>query len=135
MYLFDTNACIRVLNDTSVSLVTRLRATRPSQVKLCSVVKAELFFGARKSTRRAANLRVLHDFFEAFDSLPFDDSCAESYGTIREELERLDTPIGPYDLMIAATAIANDLTLVTRNTEEFERVAGLRFEDWELDEV
>jgi tRNA(fMet)-specific endonuclease VapC len=103
-------------------------------VKLSAIVKAELVFGARKSARPADNLRVLHDFFEPFVSLPFDDSCTAPYGTIRQELERLGKPIGPYDLMIAATAIANDLTLVTHNTDEFGRVVGLRYEDWELDE-
>ena len=133
MYLFDTNACIRILNNSSASLVARLRATRPSQVRLSSIVKAELIFGARKSSRPADNLRALHDFFEPFMSLPFDDSCAEPYGMIRHELERLGTPIGPNDLMIAATAIANDLTLITHNLDEFARVVGLRYEDWDLE--
>ena len=66
-------------------------------------------------------------------SLPFDDSCSEPYGRIRQELERLGTPIGAYDLMIAATAIAHDLTLVTHNIDEFARVVGLRYEDWEVE--
>lgn len=133
MYLFDTNACIRILNNWSAPLVSRFRATRPSQVLLSSVVKAELIFGARKSDRPAENLRVLHNFFEPLVSLPFDDACAAPYGTIRLELERLGTPIGANDLMIAATAIANDVTLVTHNLDEFARVADLRYEDWELE--
>jgi len=73
----------------------------------------------------------LRAFFEPFISLPFDDTCAQHYGSIRRELERLGTPIGPNDLMIAATALANDSTLVTHNTEEFSRVVDLRWEDWE----
>ena len=133
MYLLDTNACIRLLNRSSEPLVARLESKRPSEVRLCSIVKAELAYGARKSGRPAENLRVLREFFEAFRSLPFEDNCSEPYGRIREELERAGTPIGPYDLMIAATAIANDLTLVTNNTSEFGRVVGLRCEDWEQD--
>lgn len=67
-----------------------------------------------------------------FTSLPFDDSAAEIYGRIRAELEAVGMLIGPYDMMIAAIALANDLTLVTHNTREFGRVAGLKVEDWEV---
>jgi tRNA(fMet)-specific endonuclease VapC len=131
MYLLDTNACIRLLNRSSTPLVARLKSKRPSEVRLCSIVKAELTYGARKSARPAENLSLLRSFFEPFVSLPFDDHCCGPYGTIREELERAGAPIGPYDLMIAATAIANDLVLVTHDASEFGRVVGLRWEDWE----
>jgi tRNA(fMet)-specific endonuclease VapC len=115
--------------------VSQLESIRPSQLRLCSVVKGELVYGARKSARPAENLRVLQSFFEPFTSLSFDDACAEQYGSIRQDLERLGTPIGPYDLMIAATAIAHDVVLVTHNTNEFSRVVGLRWEDWEREEA
>lgn len=130
-YLLDTNACIRILNNSSRSLVSRLESTKPSELRLCSVVKSELIYGAHKSRRAADNLRILHGFFEPFVSLPFDDECSKKYGSIRQQLERMGRPIGPYDLMIAATAIANDLTLVSHNADEFSRVVGLRWEDWE----
>ena len=131
MYLLDTNACIRILNGSSTPLERRLRSCSPTEVALCSVVKAELYFGARKSERQAENLRLVDRFFSVFSSFPFDDSCAETYGAIRTELERGGTPIGPNDLLIAATAIANELILVTHNTSEFKRVVGLHLEDWE----
>jgi tRNA(fMet)-specific endonuclease VapC len=131
MYLLDTNACIRVLNRTSELLVERLRQHDPSEVRISSVVKAELLYGARRSGRVAENLGVLQRFFQPFVSLPFDDRCAERYGVVRTQLERDGLPIGPNDLMIAATALAHDLTLVTNNTGEFLRVAGLAVEDWQ----
>ncbi len=131
MYLLDTNACIRILNSSSSALVTRLREHRPDEIALCSMVKAELLFGAQRSSRIAENLRLLDRFFEPFYSLPFDDNCVQAFGRIRAELERAGTPIGPYDLLIAATAIAGDRTLVTANTREFSRVAGLTIENWE----
>ena len=131
MYLLDTNACIRVLNGTSPSLTEHLRSVPRSLVRLSSVVKAELLYGARKSSRTAENLRLLERFFDTIASLPFDDRCAEEYGLLREELERAGTPIGPNDLLIAATARAHRATLVTHNVREFSRVAGLRLEDWE----
>lgn len=133
MYLLDSNACIRILNGSSPLLQKRLRSCSPTEIALCSIVKAELFFGARKSSRQAENLRLVERFSSVFPSFGFDDRCAEIYGSIRSELERSGTPIGPNDLLIAATAIANELTLVTHNTSEFERVVGLQLEDWELE--
>ncbi len=131
MYLLDTNACIQILNNSSATLVARLKQQQPGDVFLCSVVKAELVYGAHRSSRVAENLRLLKEFFAPFRSLPFDHSCAEQYGLIRRELEREGTPIGPNDLMIAATTVAHNLTLVTSNTREFSRVIGLELENWE----
>jgi len=131
-FLLDTNACVRILNHTSDSLVARLKQCTPSEMALCSVVKAELVYGARRSSRVSENLRLLERFFEPLTSLPFDDRCAEHYGLIRADLAREGKPIGPNDLMIAATARAHDLTLVTHNVAEFSRIVGLRIEDWEV---
>lgn len=131
MYLLDSNACIRLLNNSSVALVSRLQRQSPSTLFLCAIVKAELLYGAYHSAQVASNLRLLHRFFKPFVSLPFDDSCVEKYGRIRSDLARAGTPIGPYDLMIAATAVSHNLILVTHNTREFSRVVGLRLEDWE----
>lgn len=119
MFLLDANACIRILNNTSASLVTELRRHRPEEICLCAVTKAELLVGAQRSARPAQNLRLLEEFWSPFASAPFDDRCAYHYGEIRAHLERQGTPIGPNDLLIAATAVANDFTLVTHNVREF----------------
>jgi tRNA(fMet)-specific endonuclease VapC len=132
MYLLDTNACIHILRNTSPALLGRFRQHDPSEIKLCSVVKAELFHGAQRSTQKEANLLLLQRFFTAFESVPFDDESADHYGVIRFELERAGLIIGPNDLMIASIARAHGLVLVTHNIDEFSRVAGLRIEDWEL---
>lgn len=131
MFLLDSNACIRILNGSSPAVAARLQATKPSEVRLCAVVKAELVYGARKSARVEDNLQLLERFFAPFVSLPFDDRCAEEAGLIRLDLERSGRPIGPNDLLIAATARAYDLALVTHNLREFGRVPGLRIDDWE----
>jgi tRNA(fMet)-specific endonuclease VapC len=131
MYLLDTNSCIRILNGTSLLLIARLHEHDPTEIRLCSIVKAELLYGARHSQRVAENLRLLTRFFNTFSSIPFDDEAAEQYGVIRHELATAGTPIGPNDLMIAATALAHRLTLVTNNLKEFSRVVGLEYEDWE----
>jgi tRNA(fMet)-specific endonuclease VapC len=132
MFLLDTNACIRILNNRSALLVHRIRSHDPDELRLCAVTKAELLFGAYNSARPAENLRLLQVFFAPYLSLSFDDKCTTSYGRIRFELQRQGTPIGSNDLLIAAIALANDLTLITANTREFERVAGLKFENWEV---
>ena len=131
MYLLDTNACIRVLNGTSAPLIARLRSHAPSDLRVSSVTRAELLYGARRSARVAENLRLLTGFFAPLVSLPFDDACAEEYGALRARLAAAGRPIGPNDLLIAATALAHDLTLVTHNLREFSRIAGLKIEDWE----
>jgi tRNA(fMet)-specific endonuclease VapC len=133
MYLLDTNACIAILNRSSTKIVDRFQARSPVEIGFSSVVKAELLFGARKSSRVEENLQVLARFFAPFRTIPFDDLCAEHYGSIRADLIRAGKPIGPNDLLIAATARAHDLTLVTANAGEFSRVIGLRIEDWQAD--
>lgn len=130
-YLLDTNVCIRILNASSDSVVTRLRQHEPVDLAVSSVVRAELVFGARKSLHVAANLRLVDAFLEPFVSLPVDDRVADIYGSIRADLERLGRPIGPNDLLIAATALAHSLALVTHNVSEFGRVPGLNIDDWE----
>ncbi|MBX7259805.1 MAG: type II toxin-antitoxin system VapC family toxin [Candidatus Hydrogenedentes bacterium] len=131
MYLLDTNACIRILNNSSRVLVTRLQSEDSSVIRLCSIVKAELLYGARHSDRSTENLAILGRFFAAFISLPFDDRCAEFASIIRSTLATRGRPIGPNDILIAATAMAHNLTLVTHNSREFSRVDGLQIDDWE----
>lgn len=130
MILLDTNVCIALLRRPEAGLARRLGRHAPAEVRLCAVVKAELWHGARRSARVAENTALLRHFFEPLASLPFDDACAEHYGALRSELEAAGTPIGPNDLFIAAIARANEATLVTYNAREFSRVAGLRVEDW-----
>ncbi len=130
-YLLDANACIKFLNGRSENVRKRLESERSEDIVLCSVVKAELLYGAFKSARLTENLDRLRFFFRRFVSLPFDDTAIEAYGDIRARLERAGTLIGPNDLLIAAIALSQSVTLVTNNTREFRRVEGLRLEDWE----
>ncbi|MGO9271123.1 MAG: type II toxin-antitoxin system tRNA(fMet)-specific endonuclease VapC [Terriglobia bacterium] len=130
-YLLDTNTCIRYLNGRSPEVRRRLEPVAPEDVALCSVVKAELYYGAARTRDPGRTLAHMTSFMSPFSSLPFDDFCAVAYGRIRAQLEQAGTPIGPNDMMIAAIAVAADLTLVTHNTREFARVAGLILTDWE----
>jgi tRNA(fMet)-specific endonuclease VapC len=130
-FLLDTNVCIGILTGRSTKAVAKLRQLAPTEVRICSVVRAELQFGARNSIRVEANLNLLETFLSPFTSVAFDDGAANYYGRIRADLHRTGELIGPNDLLIAAMALANDLVLVTHNVKEFSRVPGLRWEDWE----
>jgi tRNA(fMet)-specific endonuclease VapC len=130
-YLLDTNTCIRYINQTNEQIIRQLQRLSPDDVKLCDVVKFELYYGAYNSARRDANLVLLQLFFDEFESLPFDGRSAEVCGRVRAQLRSRGTPIGAYDLQIAAIAVVHGLTLVTHNVGEFSRVEALQFEDWE----
>lgn len=132
-YLLDTNTCIRYINGRSQSVAHKLNALSEGDAVVCSVVKAELFFGALRSQNPVKTMAGQRQFLELFISLPFDDAAAEYYGQIRADLTAKGTPIGGNDLLIAAIAMANKLILVTHNTREFSRVIGLQLEDWEID--
>lgn len=131
-HLLDSNACIRYLNGRAPSIRSSLAAMAAGSVGVCSVVKAELYAGAMRSNNPAQTRANQQAFLTQFLSLPFDDDAAQVYAIIRAHLELQGTPIGPYDLQIAAIALANNLTLVTHNTREFSRVPGLLLEDWEI---
>lgn len=133
-YLLDTNVCVMYLNGESMTVRRQLQAMDLEEVAVCSVVKAELFYGAMRSVNPDESWRKQQRFLEVFVSLPFDDIAALIAGRVRAQLAASGTPIGANDLLIAAIAIANNLTLVTHNTREFSRVSELRMEDWQMGE-
>jgi tRNA(fMet)-specific endonuclease VapC len=128
--LLDTNICIAFLSGLDRGVRDRILSLSPGEVVLCSVVKAELLYGARNSERVEENLSRLARFFAPLRSLPFDDEAAARYGLLRAQLRREGRPIGANDMMIAAIALASDLTLVTRNEREYAAIAGLRVTTW-----
>ncbi|MFN0138183.1 MAG: type II toxin-antitoxin system VapC family toxin [Phycisphaerae bacterium] len=132
-YLLDTNACIAILKKNSTRLVERVESLPPQQVCVCSVVRAELLYGAMKSANPQRNLESLNSLLWGMESHPFDDAAANEYAVIRQQLESAGTPIGSNDFIIAAIARSRGLTVVTRNTREFCRVPNLLVEDWESD--
>lgn len=132
IYLLDTNTCIAYINRRNQAIREHLNSLSPDDVAICDVVKYELYYGAYRSSRQQENLEILREFFNEFVSLPFDGQAAAICGNIRAQLDALGTPIGAYDLQIAAIALANHLILVTHNVNEFSRVEGLTIEDWEV---
>lgn len=133
MFLLDTNPCVVYLNARSLALRERIDAAGDESIVICSVVRAELVFGAAKSLSPEKTLAAQREFVGRFQSLPFDDAAADAYGPIRADLERKGTIIGAHDLLIASIAVANRLVLVTHNSGEFARIPGLLIEDWEAE--
>ncbi|MBD2445102.1 type II toxin-antitoxin system VapC family toxin [Dolichospermum circinale CS-1225] len=132
IYLLDTNTCIIYLKGKNIHLKEKLDSISISEIAVCSIVKSELFYGAMRSAKPESNLKLQQGFLDKFVSLPFNDEAAIIFGNIRAELTSKGTPIGGYDLQIAAIALANNLILVTHNTREFSRIPQLQLQDWEV---
>jgi tRNA(fMet)-specific endonuclease VapC len=128
-YMLDTNLCIRVLRDRPASVRERFNIEADG---LCTstVALAELLHGALKSQRPEHNRHEVERFAARLDVLAFDVRAADHAADIRATLERQGRPIGAYDLLIAGHARSRGLVVVTGNLTEFERVDGLRCEDW-----
>jgi tRNA(fMet)-specific endonuclease VapC len=131
-YLLDSNTCIVYLR-TPLGLVAKKVLSTPSDDIALNVISiVELCRGAHLSAKVAENLAQISSFAAPFRTLALDASAAEVAGRIDAELSNQGQRIGPYDVLIAAIALADDLTLVTHNTREFSRVNGLQLEDWEI---
>jgi tRNA(fMet)-specific endonuclease VapC len=131
MLLLDTSICVEVLRVRGLpQVVSRFHALRPGDAATCSVVRFEFMRGVRASRARATNAAAVEALLATLPSLPMDDRAADEASDIAAHLAALGTPIGPYDLLIAAIARANGTALVTANAAEFARVPGLRVEDW-----
>ncbi len=129
-HLLDTNAVIALIGRRSDKLTNRVLQSDEGTIGLPSIVAHELYFGAQKSAKVQHNLETLRLLFADFPILDFDQRDAFVAGEIRAALAAKGTPIGPYDVLIAGQAKARGLMLVTNNLGEFNRVDGLRVEDW-----
>jgi len=129
VYYLDTNICIYALKGSYPNIKEKIASIKPNKIKLASIVRAELLLGAKKSTNKKT-LKIVESFMKPFSTVGFCHECATSYAEIRADLEKNGEIIGPNDLILASTVIANNGILITHNTKEFSRVKGLRIEDW-----
>lgn len=134
-YLLDTNACVALINGMPKEVRRRFRraVARGATVLVSSVVGFELWYGVAKRHRREADTERLHTFLAGpLEWIDFDEDDAREAGTVRAELERAGKPIGAYDVLIAGQARRRHARLVTSNAREFDRVPGLKWEDWAI---
>jgi tRNA(fMet)-specific endonuclease VapC len=129
MYYLDANICIYFLKGKYPSLLKSLKAVHPNKIKIPAIVEAEILVSVEKGAKGIAR-EAWSKFFEAFETVSFDNAAARQYAVTRAYLEKKGTPIGPNDLIIAASVLANNGILVTHNTSEFKRVPHLNIEDW-----
>lgn len=129
MFVLDTNTLIYFFKGLGNVAKAFLRSS-PQEIGISTIVIYELNVGIAKSTFPEKRRRQLEDLLRVVQILPFDEECARQAARIRAYLEQKETPIGYYDVLIAATALANGGVLVTHNTNEFSRVPGLQLADW-----
>lgn len=129
-YMLDTNICIYAIKHKPEQVFLKLQEHDPSEVCISSVTYAELVNGVEKSQAIEKNRLALALLLANIEILDFDSSAAEDYGKIRAYLEKCGTPIGPLDMMIAGHAKSLGYTIVTNNTKEFNRIKGLKLENW-----
>ena len=128
-YLLDTNICIYIINQQPAQVLQRLIQAGRESLAISTVTVAELAFGVAKSTRSDSRAK-LENFLSKFPILEWDQSAAWVYGSVRKTLEAKGQRIGERDLLLASQAIALGATMVTNNTREFERIDGLKLENW-----
>lgn len=130
MYLLDTNICIYFMKNTYPNLTQKLLSIDPSDLMISSFTVFELEYGAAKSNWGQQTRQKLMMFLAPFNIIPFNTDDAIYAGNIRAQLEKQGLKIGPYNVQLASQALSRNLTLITHNTKEFNRVLNLRIEDW-----
>ena len=129
-YLLDTNTCIYIIKRSPEQVMLRFKRLRVGDVGVSAITVCELQFGVSNSSQPERNQRALTEFLGPLEILDFPVAASVVYGDIRTRLQRAGTPIGSYDLLLAAHALQRELTLVTNNVREFLRVPDLRTENW-----
>ncbi len=128
--MLDTNICIYAIKHRPPQVLERLKEHEPSEICISAITYAELVHGVEKSAAVEKNRLALTLLLSNIEIIDFDSNAANEYGNIRAALEKAGTPIGPLDMMIAGHARSLSYTVVTNNVREFERVSGLRIENW-----
>ena len=128
--MLDTNMCIYIIKQKPKKVIDKFRKLSFSEVAISSIVLSELEFGVVKSTQPAQNRLALAQFLAPLEILAYDDIAAFYYGKIRAHLQKMGTPIGSLDLLIAAHTLSVGCSLVTNNESEFQRVPRLKILNW-----
>lgn len=129
-YLLDTNICIYIIKKRPDKVLQKFEGLSLGSVAISSITLAELHYGIMKSSNPEKNQEALDKFLTPLEIVDFDYFATLEYGRIRAELEKNGTPIGPLDTLIAAHAKSLNLTLVTNNEKEFQRIQELKIENW-----
>ena len=135
MYILDSCVCIDLMRGKLPHTMQLMMQSSPALYKVPYIVEAELMCGVEKSSDKQRVRMLTENFLAPFERVAFDSNCARTYAKTRAYLEQRGMKIGPNDLIIAATALANNATVITQNLTEFKRVPGLSVENWEEIEI
>ena len=130
MFLIDTNICIYIMNNHPPEVIQKFRDIGVGNICISSITVSELQYGACKSKQIKKNIQRLDEFLSPFEILAYDENASIFYGKIRSQLEINGEVIGPLDMLIAAHALSENLTLITNNEKEFKRVKSLKVKNW-----
>lgn len=129
-YMLDTNICIYIQRQKPGQVLSRFEKVQPGDAAISVITWGELLYGAAKSRQKKNVLQLLEEFKALVPVLPLPENAGHAYGTIRAGLEAKGMPIGNNDLWIAAHAKAASLIIVTNNEREFQRIPGLKVQNW-----
>ena len=129
-YMLDTNICIYIIRNKPIKVRNKFATIEPKNVCISSITSSELWYGIHKSVNFEKNAIALEKFLSPLTILNYDEKASKIYGDIRSKLESKGNVIGSMDLLIAAHAVSQNLTLITNNVREFKRVKGLNVENW-----
>jgi tRNA(fMet)-specific endonuclease VapC len=129
-YLLDTNICIYIIKKKPSEVFDKFISLTPGDIGISSITLAELQYGVEKSSNSEKNREALEKFLTPIEIIDFGHEASVEYGKIRSALEKKGIPIGPLDMLIASHAKSLDVVLVTNNVREFERIEGLKIENW-----
>ena len=130
MYMLDTNICIYIIKKKTNRILEQLKNNRKKGLHISSITLAELEFGNANSLYRDRNQFALLEFLTIMDIKHFDENAAREYGLLKKDLKDRNCLIGPFDMLIGAHAKSLNMTLVTNNEKEFERIKDLEIENW-----
>jgi len=130
MYLLDTNICSHFISQRYPSVTQKLREKDPKAIFISSIVAGELAYGVAHSTRVESNRVNLNLFLSSMQVLPWDEQAIWQFGFQKSRLRKLGTPISEIDLLLGCQALALDYVFVTNNNKEFQRIEGLKLENW-----
>lgn len=130
IYFLDSNICIYFLKGHYPKIKDQLKSINPNNIKIPSIVKAELLYGAEKSNKKTSNVDKISTFLEPFEIVPFNNESAVIYSRIRSSSELKGNVIGPNDYIIASIVMSNNGILVTNNEKEFKMIKNLKIENW-----
>lgn len=128
-FLLDTDICIYWLKGKSI-VRTKVEQVDWSDIAICVITATELYFGAYNSHKIEQNLKTAENFIQSITVLPLSNNTLKKFGQLKAQLRKAGTPVADFDLLIASVAISKNLILVTNNTRHYQRITGLKLENW-----